>query len=219
MGYLYDLSEKRMCEEVAMHGGLRRFCDLDFSSPVPDRTMLVKLRRHTWGEKVFRQVMEAIVGQCIETGLVKGKAAAVDGYHVRARAAATSLEAIEPVQSIEEYCTRLAQEDPPHAAAQQKPPDNDPSNGGSGTAHSLRCGEALDPGRCPGRIPVSAASWLGERWSAGLRPPLAPRRSGLHAHLSVENRHERLAAGGHKDRWFDRPAAPWAKNLGANDLG
>lgn len=123
-----------MCEEVAMHAGFRWFSDLDFNSPVPDRTTLVKLRRHTWGEKVFRQVMEAIVGQCIEAGLVKGKAAVVDGSQVRARAAVTSLEAIEPVQSIEEYCNRLAQEDPPQAAAEQKPPDEDASNGGSGTA-------------------------------------------------------------------------------------
>jgi Transposase and inactivated derivatives len=134
LGYLYNLSEKRMCEEVAMHAGFRWFCDLDFNSSVPDRTTLVKLRRHTWGEKVFRQVMEAIVGQCIEAGLVKGRAAVVDGSQVRARAAVTSLEAIEPVQSIEEYCNRLAQEDPPQAAAEQKPPDNDSANGGSGTA-------------------------------------------------------------------------------------
>lgn len=58
-----------------MHAGFRLFCWLDFNAPMPDRTTRVKLRRHTWGEKVFREVMQAIVGQCIEAGLVKGKAA------------------------------------------------------------------------------------------------------------------------------------------------
>ncbi len=67
-GYLHNLSERRMCEEVAMHAGLRWFCDPDFDSPAPDRTTLVKLRRHTWGEKVVRQVMEAIVGRWSRQG-------------------------------------------------------------------------------------------------------------------------------------------------------
>ena len=129
LGYLYNLSEKRMCEEVAMHAGFRWFCGLDFNSPVPDRTTLVKLRRHTWGEKVFREVMQAIVGQCIEAGLVKGKAAVVDGSQVRARAAVTSMEAIEPVLSLDEYCKTLAQED---MAVDQEPPRDDSPSGGPG---------------------------------------------------------------------------------------
>lgn len=129
LGYLYNLSEKRMCEEVAMHAGYRWFCGLDFNSRVPDRTTLVKLRRHTWGEKVFREVMQAIVGQCVAAGLVKGKAIVVDGSQVRARAAVTSMEAIEPALTLEEYFKDLTQGDTTEDAADQESPPEGPSGG------------------------------------------------------------------------------------------
>lgn len=128
LGYLFNLSETRMCEDVAMHAGYRWFCDLDFNTPVPDRTTLVKLRRHTWGEGVFRAVMEAVVQQCIDAGLVKGKAVVIDGSQVKARAAVTSLEAIAPVVLLKEYLDGLDDEDdqdppPPTGGRQAGDPD------------------------------------------------------------------------------------------------
>ena len=35
VGYLYDLSEVRLCQEVGLHAGYRWFCRLDFHDPVP----------------------------------------------------------------------------------------------------------------------------------------------------------------------------------------
>ena len=35
LGYLYDLSDVRLCEEVGMHAGYRWFFRLDFHEPVP----------------------------------------------------------------------------------------------------------------------------------------------------------------------------------------
>lgn len=131
LGYLYNLSEKRMCEEVVMHAGFRWFCGLDFNLPVPDRTTLVKLRRHTWGEKIFREVMHAIVQQCIDAGLVKGNAAVVDGTEVRARAAVTSLEAIEPVLSLDEYVEALAQADKDLDSTDLEPLHDEGPSGGA----------------------------------------------------------------------------------------
>lgn len=129
LGYLFNLSETRMCEEVAMHAGYRWFCDLDFNSPVPDRTTLVKLRRHTWGEGVFQAVMEAVVQQCIDADLVKGKAVVIDGSQVKAKAAVTSLEAIAPVVPLKEYLDRLDDEeddqDPPPPTGGRKAGDQD----------------------------------------------------------------------------------------------
>ncbi|MGE5482536.1 MAG: transposase, partial [Bacteroidota bacterium] len=38
LGYLFDLSDHKLCEEVRMHAGFRWFCRLEFQDPVPDRT-------------------------------------------------------------------------------------------------------------------------------------------------------------------------------------
>ena len=37
VGYLYDLSEVRLCEEVGLRAGYRWFCRLYFHDPEPDR--------------------------------------------------------------------------------------------------------------------------------------------------------------------------------------
>ena len=67
----------------------------------------MKLRRHQWGEAVFREVMRAGVQQCIDAGLVKGSAAVVDGSEVRARAAIKSLEALAPEQSVDAFVDKV----------------------------------------------------------------------------------------------------------------
>lgn len=103
LGYLFNLSENRLCEELPMHAGYLWFCGLDFNANVPDRTTLVKLRKHTWGERVFRQVMGSVVSDCIRAGLVKGTTLVADGTAVDARAAITSLEPIAPVMDLETY--------------------------------------------------------------------------------------------------------------------
>lgn len=131
LGYFFNLSEKRLCDEIGMHAGYLWFCGMDFHSEIPDRTTLVKLRRHRWGEKVFRKVMSDIVQQCIEAGLVKGKAVVADGTEVQARAAITSLQAIEPPVELENYLNKLDEDggdtggpdDPPPPTRQGGDPD------------------------------------------------------------------------------------------------
>lgn len=111
LSYLYNLSDVRVCEEVAMHAGFRWFCRLHFDDPVPDRTTLVKIRKR-WGEAgVFEQVMRQVVQRCIDAGLVRGRRLAVDGTQVTANAATNSLEPLAPVQSLESYLQRVRQED------------------------------------------------------------------------------------------------------------
>ncbi len=54
LSYLYNLSDVRVWEEVAMHAGFRWFCRLNFDDPVPDRTTLVKIRKR-WGRAGLRR--------------------------------------------------------------------------------------------------------------------------------------------------------------------
>ncbi len=106
LGYLFDLSEVRLCDEVRMHMGYRWFCRLQPSDKVPDRTTLVKLRNHKWSSDLWLKLMEKTVEQCIEAGLVSGKHVSIDGTKVRADAAIGSFEPIERPEPIREHLLR-----------------------------------------------------------------------------------------------------------------
>lgn len=125
LGYLFNLSDLKLCEEVQMHAGFRWFCRLEFHDPVPDRTTLVKLRRERWGKDgVFDDLMREVVRQCVAAGLVTGKHLAVDGTQVTANAAITSLEAIQPAVSLQEYLDRFS-------GKPEEREDKEPPEGGS----------------------------------------------------------------------------------------
>lgn len=103
LGYLYDLSEVRLVDELRMHMGYRWFCRLQPSDPVPDRTTLVKIRNEKWKSDIWRQLLEMTIIQCQEAGLVSGRHVSIDGTKIKANASWGSLEPIEPVVSLDEY--------------------------------------------------------------------------------------------------------------------
>ena len=128
IGYLYDLSENRLCQEVRMHAAYRLFCHLTFEDAVPDRSTLNKLRNHKWASSgLFEQLMQHIVHQCIEAGLVKGAHLSVDGTQIRAQASVKSIEPITPAMPLDAYLTELGLQDPtspaPDAAAHPQEKD------------------------------------------------------------------------------------------------
>lgn len=87
LGRLYDLSDRELCEEVAMHAGMRWFCRLNFHDPVPDHSTLSRLRNERWaGSGLFERLFEEVVRQCAEAGLVSGRHVSVDGTEVEADA-------------------------------------------------------------------------------------------------------------------------------------
>jgi transposase len=108
IGYLYNLSEKRLCEEVKMHVAYRWFCKLSFDDNVPDRSTLNKLRNHRWASvNLFETIMHTIVQQCIDAGLVSGKHLGVDGTQIRANASIKSLEPIVVPMPLDDYLHEL----------------------------------------------------------------------------------------------------------------
>jgi transposase len=55
LGRIYDLSGRRLCDEIGMHVGMRWFCGLNLHDPVPDHSTLSKLKNERWGgERVVR---------------------------------------------------------------------------------------------------------------------------------------------------------------------
>jgi IS5 family transposase len=92
LGVLYDLSDRELCDEIRMHAGMRWFCRLNFHDPVPDHSTLSRLRNERWsGSGLLDRLMDEVLRQCCQAGLVSGRHLSVDGTEVRANASLKSL--------------------------------------------------------------------------------------------------------------------------------
>lgn len=108
LGYLYNLSENRLFDEVKMHAAYRWFCNLGFNDKVPDRTVLNRLRNHRWArDGIFENILHEIVRQCVVIGLVRGKHLAVDGTKIRANASIKSMEPLVVDVELDAYLGEL----------------------------------------------------------------------------------------------------------------
>ena len=104
IGYLNNLSERKLFEELRMHAAYRWFCNLGFYESTPDRSTLNKLRNHRWTrDGIFERIMQRIVRQCVEAGLVKGGHVTVDGTKIEANASIKSLEPVEIEVALDDY--------------------------------------------------------------------------------------------------------------------
>ena len=93
LGVLYDLSDRRLCDEVRMHAGFRWFCRLNFHDPVPDHSTLSRLRNERWARSdVFTRLFEEVLKSCVSAGIVSGRHVSIDGTQIRANASMSSLE-------------------------------------------------------------------------------------------------------------------------------
>src|SRR5512141_638021 len=121
IGYLYGVtSERKLVEELRMHLAWRWFTGLGFDQEIPHHSTFSKNRHGRFQEsKLFEQLFEQIVGQCVEVGLVEGKHLSVDGSFVEANAAKESripreqlAEAAQVNQSVRQYLVELEQQNP-----------------------------------------------------------------------------------------------------------
>ena len=92
IGYLYGISsERKLVEELRMHLAWRWFTGLGFDQEIPHHSTFSKNRHGRFQEsKLFEELFEQMVRQCMEVGLVQGKHLSVDGSFVEANAAKES---------------------------------------------------------------------------------------------------------------------------------
>jgi len=121
IGYLYGItSERRLVEELDMHLAWRWFTGLGFDQEIPHHSTFSKNRHGRFQEsKLFEQLFEQIVRQCIEVGLVQGKQLSVDGTFVEANAAKESrvpreqlAEAAQVHHTLRQYLKELQEQNP-----------------------------------------------------------------------------------------------------------
>ena len=121
IGYLYGVtSERKLVEELRMHLAWRWFTGLGFDQEIPHHSTFSKNRHGRFQEsKLFEQLFEQIVKQCVEVGLVRGKELSVDGSFVEANAAKESripreqlAEAARVNHTVRQYVEELEQQNP-----------------------------------------------------------------------------------------------------------
>src|ERR1700722_7604380 len=112
LGYLYGItSERKLLEELRMHLAWRWFSGLGFEQEIPHHSTFSKNRHGRFQQsRLFQELFEQIVRQCVEVGLVEGKHLSVDGSFVEANAAKESriprqqlAEAAQVNQTVRQY--------------------------------------------------------------------------------------------------------------------
>ena len=121
IGYLYGItSERKLVEELRMHLAWRWFTGLGFDQEIPHHSTFSKNRHGRFQEsKLFEQLFEQIVRQCVEVGLVEGKHLSVDGSFVEANAAKESriprerlAEAAQVHHAVRQYLREVEEQNP-----------------------------------------------------------------------------------------------------------
>ena len=128
IGYLYGItSERKLVEELRMHLAWRWFTGLGFDQEIPHHSTFSKNRHGRFQEsKLFEQLFEQIVRQCVEVGLVQGNHLSVDGSFVEANASKESRipreqlkEAAQVNHTVRQYVQELQEQNPLEAVHEQ----------------------------------------------------------------------------------------------------
>jgi hypothetical protein len=81
---LYNLSDERVIEESSYNLAHLYFLGLNPEDELPDPSLLTKFRRQRLVETDLDDVMNEIVRQCVERGVIKGDGASIDTTHMEA---------------------------------------------------------------------------------------------------------------------------------------
>ena len=88
--YLYGDSDRQVVDNARLNLAYKYFLGLAVDAEVPDYTSISYFRIQRLGEEKFRSVLEQIVRQCIDKGLVKGKRQIIDSTPVMANISSSS---------------------------------------------------------------------------------------------------------------------------------
>ena len=113
--YIYDDSDRQVVENARLNLAYKYFLGLAVDAEVPDYTTVSYFRAQRLGEEKFRAVLEQIVQQCINKGLVKGKRQIIDSTPVIANITLNSLTGLvrkcreNVLQTIEKQNSKIAE--------------------------------------------------------------------------------------------------------------
>ncbi len=89
--YIYADSDRQVVENARLNLAYKYFLGLAVDAEVPDYTTISYFRTQRLGEEKFRSVLEQIVRQCIDKGLVRGNRQIIDSTPVIANISSSSI--------------------------------------------------------------------------------------------------------------------------------
>jgi IS5 family transposase len=89
--YIYGDSDRQVVENARLNLAYKYFLGLAVDAEVPDYTTVSYFRAQRLGEEKFQAVLDQIVRQCIDKGLVKGSRQIMDSTHIRANISVSSI--------------------------------------------------------------------------------------------------------------------------------
>src|SRR4030067_638479 len=89
--YIYGDSDRQVVENARLNLAYKYFLGLAVDAEVPDYTTISYFRAQRLGEEKFRAILEQIVRQCIDKGLVKGNRQIIDSTPIRANITVSSI--------------------------------------------------------------------------------------------------------------------------------
>ena len=124
-------SERQLMQVVADRLSLRWYLGYDLGEPLPDHSSLTRIRDR-YGLEIFHRFFEAVVEQCIASGLVWGQELYFDATKVEANA---SLDSVAPRFAVEAHLGALFESPKAHSPS-------DPDKGDEGDSPSAVAGRA-----------------------------------------------------------------------------
>lgn len=85
--FLYNLSDERVIEDSQYNLAYKWFLGLNPEDTLPDSSQLSRFRVHRLGANRVEKVLDHLVIQCVEKGLISSKALIIDSTHTIANAA------------------------------------------------------------------------------------------------------------------------------------
>jgi transposase len=113
--YIYGDSDRQVVENARLNLAYKYFLGLAVDAEVPDYTTISYFRAQRLGEEKFQLVLDQIVRQCIDKGLVKGNRQIIDSTHIRANITLSSITGLvrkcreNVLKTIEKEDTRIAE--------------------------------------------------------------------------------------------------------------
>jgi len=114
--YIYGDSDRQVIDNARINLAYKYFLGLAVDAEVPDYTTISYFRAQRLGEEKFRLVLEQIVRQCIDKGLVKGNRQIIDSTPIRANITLSGITGLvrkcreNVLKTIEKQDTKVAED-------------------------------------------------------------------------------------------------------------
>jgi IS5 family transposase len=113
--YIYGDSDRQVVENARLNLAYKYFLGLAVDAEVPDYTTVSHFRAQRLGEDKFKAILDQIIRQCIDKGLVKGNRQIIDSTHIRANISVSSIAGLvrkcreNVLKTIEKQDARVAE--------------------------------------------------------------------------------------------------------------